>query len=119
MKIECLPLSMLNTSRKDNDSLSLDVKLTIYEPITLSKRRIKKTLKTIEEKQIDYICFAIVLKGSRKYIVSEYCQITNRIILFNANKCEPQEGLRGFIRSPFSEERFFDEWFHFEKGKIF
>ena len=119
MKIELLPVSLLNTSREDSNSLSLDVNLTIYEPIILSKHRIKKALKTIEEEQIDYICFAIVLKGSKKYIVSEPCCFTSKIILLNANKCEPQEGLRGFVRSPFSSEKFFDDWFHFEKGKIF
>ena len=119
MKIELLPVSLLHTSREDKNSLSLDVNLTIYEPIHLSKHRIKKALKTIEEEQIDYICFAIVLKGSRKYIVSEPCLFTSKILLLNANKCEPREGLRGFIRSPFSEEKFFNEWFHFEKGKIF
>ena len=119
MKIELLPLSALHTSRGNNDSLSLDVNLTIYESIPLSKYRIKKALQTIEKEHIDYICFILVIKGSRKYVVSESCQITNRIILLNANKCKPQEGLRGFVRSPFSEERFFDEWFHFEKGKVF
>ena len=118
MKITLLPISLLHPS-DNNNSLSLDVNRTIYESIPLSKHRIKKALQIAEKENLNSICFIVLSQGSKKYVVSEPCNFTSRIILINATKCEPQTGYRGFVKSPFSEERFFDEWFHFEKGKVF
>ena len=118
MKIKLVPISTLLNCCNSN-LVCLDVNSTIFEPERLTRRRLKKALDLLEKDNINNICAIILEKGARKHIISESCSFKNRIILINARKCNPKEGCRGFVVSPFSDEKFFDDYFHFEKGGIF